>query len=557
MFKELEFKEVLQLEYFEIDGHSFYNMVVNACNKLEEQKNFVNSLNVFPVPDGDTGTNMSMTFRGAANEIKGMNNKTVGEISKQLAKGALMGARGNSGVILSQIFRGIAKGLDGFEKVNAEEFANSILEGANSAYKAVMRPTEGTILTIVRTAGETAVKSDKKDIIGLLTEVCEESENILNKTPEMLPVLKKAKVVDAGGMGFLIILKGMLEALQNNIETSISEPVANNSNDFAPANLLEDTEIKFGYCTEFFIKAKNADLEAFKNDLNPHGDSMIVVGVDDIVKVHIHTNDPGLILSKALKLGELSKIKIDNMREQHRKILENEYAAENVNDEQTQEEAAKYAFISVAAGSGLSAIFKDLGVTSVIEGGQTMNPSTQDILNCINKINSENIFILPNNKNIIMAAEQAKQLSEKNVIVIKTKTIPQGITALTEFNAEAELDENISNMTHAIEKVKTASVTYAVRDTEMDGKTIKEGDILGIVEDSINEVGNDIYSVCEKVLENIVTDESELISIYYGAESDESKTMELVAALEEKYPDIDVQCNNGQQPLYYFIMSVE
>lgn len=544
------------MEYFEIDGHSFYNMVVNACNKLEEQKNFVNSLNVFPVPDGDTGTNMSMTFRGAVNEILNMKNNTVGEISKQLAKGALMGARGNSGVILSQIFRGIAKGLEGTEKVSAAQFANSISEGANSAYKAVMRPTEGTILTIVRTAGETAVKSDKEDIIQLLIEVCSESENILNKTPEMLPVLKKAKVVDAGGMGFLIILKGMLEALQNNIETSISEPGKSIEN-FAPANLLEDTEIKFGYCTEFFIKAKDADLEAFKNDLNPHGDSMIVVGVDDIVKVHIHTNDPGLILSKAIKLGELSKIKIDNMREQHRTILEAEYASEKSEEEKPLEEATKYAFISVAAGTGISAIFKDLGVTSVIEGGQTMNPSTQDILNCVNRINSENIFILPNNKNIIMAAEQATQLTEKNVIVIKTKTIPQGITALTEFNPEAELQDNINNMTDAIENVKTASVTYAVRDTEMDGKTIKEGDILGIVEDSINEVGRDIYEVCEKVLANIVTDESELISIYYGAESDESKVQELVEALEAKYPDIDIQCNNGQQPLYYFIMSVE
>lgn len=545
------------MEYFEIDGHCFYNMVVNACNKLEEQKNFVNSLNVFPVPDGDTGTNMSMTFKGAVSEIVNMKDKSVGEISKKLAKGALMGARGNSGVILSQIFRGIAKGLAGTEKINAEQFANSILEGANSAYKAVMRPTEGTILTIVRTAGESAVKSDKKDIAELLSEVCRASEDMLNKTPEMLPVLKKAKVVDAGGTGFLIILKGMLDALQNNVDTSVSEAPVNNADDFTPAKAIADADIKFGYCTEFFIKAENADLEAFKNELSPHGDSMIVVGADDVVKVHIHTNDPGLILSKAIKLGELSKVKIDNMREQHRSLLGTEYAAEQSENEKNQEEVSKYAFVSVAAGAGISDIFKDLGVTSVIEGGQTMNPSTQDILNCVNKINAENIFILPNNKNIIMAAEQAKQLAEKNVTVIKTKTIPQGVTALTEFNPEAEPEDNIKNMTEAIKKVKTASVTYAVRGTEMDGKTIKEGDILGIVEDSINEVGSDPYKICEKVIDNIITDESELISIYYGAECDESKVNELVEVLQKKYPDIDVQCNNGQQPLYYFIMSVE
>lgn len=544
------------MEYFEIDGHCFYNMVVNASNKLEQQKNYVNSLNVFPVPDGDTGTNMSMTFKGAVNEIIDMKASTVGEISKKLAKGALMGARGNSGVILSQILRGISKGLENSDKVDAAEFASALLEGSHSAYKAVMRPTEGTILTIVRTAGESAVKSEKNDIAALLQEVCKSSEDMLNKTPEMLPVLKKAKVVDAGGMGFLIILKGMLEALQDNIEATVSNETNTSDAVYAPAQVLDEADIKFGYCTEFFIKSKNADLEAFKNDLTPHGDSMIVVGVDDVIKVHIHTNDPGLVLSKAVKLGELSKIKIDNMREQHRRILENEYEYED-KKETAADTASKYAFISVAAGNGISQIFKDLGVNYVIEGGQTMNPSTQDILNSINKINAENIFVLPNNKNIIMAAGQAKELSEKNVIVIPTKTIPQGITALTEFNPELEPEVNVTNMTDAIKKVTTASVTFAVRDTDMDGKTIKEGDILGIIEDTINEVGHDIYEVAEKVINNIVSEDSELISLYYGLNCNEDKVNELVEALENKYPDIDIQCNNGQQPLYYFIMSVE
>ncbi len=553
------------MKYLNIDGQCFYNMVVHASNKLEAQKDYVNSLNVFPVPDGDTGTNMSMTFRNAVSEIKNMKDKSIEEIAKKLAKGALMGARGNSGVILSQIFRGIAKGLEGKSEATSEEFANSLMEGSKSAYKAVMRPTEGTILTIIRAAGESAVKSSSEDVETLLKEVCEYSRLILDKTPEMLPVLKKAKVVDAGGMGLLIILEGMYEVLKEDMKkvdiTDTNESVAGP----ASKNIVEQ-DIKFGYCTEFFIISNSTAVDSFKSELEAMGDSMAVVKDDDIVKVHIHTNDPGMVLSKAIKLGELSKIKIDNMREQHRNILnvENESYNEKAASSESEEthelenmELKKYAFVSVAMGNGIKNIFEDLGVDFVIEGGQTMNPSTQDILECINKINAENIFVLPNNKNIIMAANQAAELSDKNVNVIATKTIPQGITAVTVFNPDLSVGDNIQAMEQGIDIVKTGSVTYAVRDTEMDGKTIKEGNILGLVEGKIQDVGEDIFGVCENIISSMVDEDSELITVFYGQDCEEEKVKEFIESIQEKYEDADVQYYNGQQPLYYFIVSVE
>ncbi|WP_434307535.1 DAK2 domain-containing protein [Clostridium botulinum] len=541
------------MEHMKIKGADFYNMVINGSNKLEEKKEFVNSLNVFPVPDGDTGTNMSMTFRSAVKEIEGLKEESIGGIAKKVAKGALMGARGNSGVILSQIFRGISKGLEDKDEVDAREFANALLEGSKSAYKAVMRPTEGTILTIIRAAGESAVKSEAEDVTSLLKEVCEHSEVVLNKTPDMLPVLKKAKVVDAGGQGLLIILQGMLEVLDKDLEVEIGGE--NKVSD--PNTKIEQYEqdIEFGYCTEFFVMAENVDVDKFKGQLESLGDSMIVVAADGLVKVHIHTNDPGDILSKAIKLGPLSKIKIDNMREQHKHIIDMNSEENKVEKEES--ELKKYGFISVALGEGITEIFKDLGVDEVIEGGQTMNPSTEDIVKAINKINAENIFILPNNKNIIMAATQAAELSEKNIIVIPTKTIPQGITSITMFNPEAESKENENNMKEAIKAVATGSITYAVRDTEIDGKIIKENDILGLIEGKISEVGKDIFEVSKAVLEEMIDEDSELISIFYGKDCDEEKIEKFIEELEEKYEDLDIQCYNGKQPLYYFIMSVE
>ena len=546
------------MKYDRINGHDFYNMVVNASNRLLEESDFVNALNVFPVPDGDTGTNMSMTFKAAVKEIENLNSESIGETSKKLAKGALMGARGNSGVILSQILRGISKGLEGKTSVDSAELANAFVEGSKAAYKAVMKPTEGTILSVIRAASEGAIKSDKTDIVELLNEVVKEAKVMLDRTPDLLPALKKAKVVDSGGMGLYIILQGMHDALKDDIKAEIKDIVANGSTG-TNAQGTEEIDIKFGYCTEFIILGDASKAKAFQDEIEPLGDSMIVVGYDDVIKVHIHTNDPGLVLSKAVTVGELSKIKIDNMREEHRELLtskEEQEAAKQVEAEVAAEKK-KYAFISGAMGEGITHVLKDLGVDYVIEGGQTMNPSTQDMMECISKLNADHIFILPNNKNIIMAATQASEISEKDVRVIPTKSIPQGITCITMFNAEHEVDENEAALMEALELVKTGSVTYAVRDTEMDGIEIKEGNMLGLVEGKINKVGNDYFEVAEEVLESMVDEDSELITVFYGEDVDESKIEEFTEKLEEKYEDCDVQFYKGDQPLYYFIMAVE
>ena len=495
------------MKYDRINGHDFYNMVVNASNRLLEESDFVNALNVFPVPDGDTGTNMSMTFKAAVKEIENLNSESIGETSKKLAKGALMGARGNSGVILSQILRGISKGLEGKTSVDSVELANAFVEGSKAAYKAVMKPTEGTILSVIRAASEGAIKSNKTDIVELLNEVVLEAKIMLDKTPDLLPALKKAKVVDSGGMGLYIILQGMHDALKDGIKAEIKDIAAGNSTG-TNAQGTEEIDIKFGYCTEFIILGDASKAKAFQDEIEPFGDSMIVVGYDDVIKVHIHTNDPGLVLSKAVAVGELSKIKIDNMREEHRELLTSKEEQQKIAEEQAKAEVAvekkKYAFISVAMGEGITHVLKDLGVDYVIEGGQTMNPSTQDMMECISKLNADHIFILPNNKNIIMAATQAAEISDKDVRVIPTKSIPQGITCITMFNSEHEVDENEAALMEALELVKTGSVTYAVRDTEMDGIEIKEGNMLGLIEGKINKVGDDYFTVAEGILESMV-----------------------------------------------------
>ena len=539
-------------------------MVINASNRLEDEKEYVNSLNVFPVPDGDTGTNMSMTFKAAVQEIENIQTESIAEIAKILARGALMGARGNSGVILSQIFRGIAKGLEGITEATSEEFAKSILEGSKFAYKAVMRPTEGTILTIIKTAGESAVNSETSDIVELMNDVCKHSEIMLNKTPDMLAALKEAKVVDAGGMGLLILFKGMREAISNNIEAVIynTNKQSTKKETIVSSPVEVPIEIKFGYCTELLIIAKDVDTNKLKEYLEKIGDSMVVVSQDEFLKIHIHTNDPGLVLSKAVTLGELSKVKIENMREQHRNLLgiTDEKAEKSLEKDITKAnviENKKYGFISVALGDGIKNIFEDLGVDVVIEGGQTMNPSIQDIIDSINKINAENIFVLPNNKNILMAALQAAELSDKNIVVIPSKTIPQGITAVTMFNPDVSVEENEEKLKEVIKNVATASVTYAVKDTESDGKIIKQGNILGLVEQKICEVGTDMYKVCANIIESMVNDNSELITIFYGEDCVLTEVEKLISNLEHKYPNLDIQQYNGKQPLYYFIASVE
>ena len=546
------------MKYERINGHEFYNMVVNASNRLVEESDFVNALNVFPVPDGDTGTNMSMTFKAAVKEIENLNSESIGETSKKLAKGALMGARGNSGVILSQILRGISKGLEGKKEVDSTEFALALLEGSKSAYKAVMRPTEGTILSVIRAAAEAAVKEEKKDVVELLEVVVKESKIMLDKTPDLLPALKKAKVVDSGGMGLYIILQGMYDALKDDIKAEIKDVAVKDANiSGAGAGSAKDMDIKFGYCTEFIILGDAKKAKAFQDEIESLGDSMIVVGYEDVIKVHIHTNNPGLVLEKAVAVGELSKIKIDNMREEHREMLEKEELLADKSEEVEEEEKKKYGFISVAMGDGITHVLKDLGVDYVIEGGQTMNPSTQDIMECVNKLNAEHIFILPNNKNIIMAANQAAEIADKDVRVIPTKSIPQGITCITMFNPEQDVESNEASLMDALDMVKTGSVTYAVRDTEMDGIEIKEGNMLGLVEGKIQKVGEDCFEVAKEVLESMIDDESELITIFYGSDVEEDKVEEFIAELEEKYEDFDIQCYKGNQPLYYFIMSVE
>lgn len=545
------------MEFNKINGRDFYNMVVNASNRLAEKSDYVNALNVFPVPDGDTGTNMSMTFKAAVKEIENIDSDSIAEVSKKLAKGALMGARGNSGVILSQILRGISKGLADFEEVSAKDFANALQEGSNSAYKAVMRPTEGTILSVIRAAAEAGMESHEHNVKELLEEVVVAAKVMLDKTPELLPALKKAKVVDSGGMGLYIILQGMLEALKEGIIAEVKDvKISEGGTEATGAKSTADVDIKFGYCTEFIILGDSKYATELQNEIEPLGDSMIVVGYDDVIKVHIHTNDPGLVLSKAVKIGELSKIKIDNMREEHREVLAAEMREEKARQEE-QEEAKKYGFVTVAMGEGITNIFKDLGVDYVIEGGQTMNPSTQDILDCIEKVNAENIFILPNNKNIIMAATQAQEISEKNVIVIPTTTIPQGITCVSMFNRDAEPEENEEELKELMQSVKTGSVTYAVRDTEIDGINIEEGNMLGLIEGKIKEVGEDKFDVASRVLEDMIDDDSELITVFYGKDVSENEANEFISELEEKYEDCDIQLYKGDQPLYYFLMSVE
>lgn len=546
------------MKYQKINGHDFYNMVVNASNRLLEESDFVNALNVFPVPDGDTGTNMSMTFKAAVKEIENLNSESIGETSKKLAKGALMGARGNSGVILSQILRGISKGLEGKTEVDGRELAVAFEEGSKAAYKAVMRPTEGTILSVIRAAAESVTNVEESNVIAVMETVVTNAKIMLDKTPDLLPALKKAKVVDSGGMGLYIILQGMLDALKNDIKAEIKD-VAVKSAGATGAASTEDIDIKFGYCTEFIIVGDASKAKEFQDKIENLGDSMIVVGYEEVIKVHIHTNDPGKVLSNAVQYGELSKIKIDNMREEHREVLalKNEEAASDIQEEVAPAESKKYAFISVAMGDGITRVLKDLGVDYVIEGGQTMNPSTQDMMECISKLNADHIFILPNNKNIIMAAEQAAEISDKDIRVIPTKSIPQGITAITMFNYEADVDANEETLKEALEMVKTGSVTYAVRDTEMDGIEIKEGNMLGLVESKIKAVGEDYFEVAKEILESMIDEDSELITIFYGKDVDESKMEEFIAELEDKYDDFDVQCYKGDQPLYYFIMSVE
>lgn len=546
----------MKIEY--IDGQILRKMIISGAQSLEVNKEIVNALNVFPVPDGDTGTNMSLTMQSAAREVKNTKTDSLEDIANAAANGSLMGARGNSGVILSQLFRGFAKGVKDKNQIGTKELAEALKSGSDTAYKAVMKPIEGTILTVARESAEAAliIAEKEKNIIAFMEKVIKYAEKSLSRTPEKLKVLKDAGVVDSGGKGLIYIYLGALGALTGNMP-AVEEYIAEDHH----VHITEETneEIEFGYCTEFIIRASNVDTNKFKSTIEGYGDSMLVVGNDNVIKVHIHTNHPGKVLEHALELGALSDIKIDNMRLQHRhEVFEQEKSEDSSPEESVEKEEPKeYGFITVTMGDGLSKIFKDFNVDYVIEGGQTMNPSTEDFIKAIDNINAETIFILPNNSNIFMAANQAKSISDKNIFVIPSKSVPQGISALLSFNFDATPEENEEAMLEAIKAVKTGQITYAVRDTSFNDIEIQEGNILGIGDGEIKSVGENIKDVALQLIEDMVTDESEIITIFYGSDITEAEAEELNEILAEKYDEIDVEMYYGGQPLYYYIFSVE
>ena len=547
-------------------------MFLAGAQNIEAKKDYINELNVFPVPDGDTGTNMSMTIMSAAKEVTALNNPEMKDLAKAISSGSLRGARGNSGVILSQLLRGFTKAIKEEKEIDVLALAAACQRARDTAYKAVMKPKEGTILTvasgIATKAAEMAEETDDLEVF--IPAVIEYAEEVLNKTPEMLPVLKEAGVVDSGGQGLLEVIKGGYDAfLGKEIDYSSIKPsisvIVNKVN-------AEDTaDIKFGYCTEFIILTEKEfteeDEHEFKKFLSSIGDSIVCVADDDVVKIHVHTNDPGLAIQKALTYGQLSKMKIDNMREEHQEKLIRD--AEKLAEEQAKEEAAyeekktaeprkAMGFITVSIGAGMNEIFKELGADYIIEGGQTMNPSTEDMLNAIDQVNADTVFILPNNKNIILAANQAKSLVEdKAIIVIPTKTVPQGITAIINFMPDADVKTNEEAMLEEIKNVKTGQMTYAVRDTHIDDKEIHEGDIMGIGDSGILAVGKDLEETTKELIANLVDEDSELISIYYGEEVSEEEAEKFAGEIEELYPDVDVDIQFGGQPIYYYVLAVE
>lgn len=537
-------------------------MIISASNHLGNNKTAVDTLNVFPVPDGDTGTNMSLTFSAAAEEIKKFVTPAVGDVAKSLSTASLRGARGNSGVILSQFCRGIAKSLDGKQIANAKELAAALQSGVDTAYKAVMRPTEGTILTVARECAASAVKSAEieDDIVLIMQHAIDDAKAALDNTPNLLPVLKEAGVVDAGGAGLVKILEGAYHALSTGTLVDLKEAVKNTTSAMAQAAI--DTEnIKFAYCTEFIIDKKSAkvNVKRFSEVIDPKGDCKLVIDDDEIVKVHIHTNNPGFVLEEALKLGSLSRIKIDNMKLQHTTILESETALGGAATEQAApaKPHKPYGFVCVTAGSGLADIFRDYGADEIIEGGQTMNPSTDDILKAVESVNADCVFVLPNNKNIILAANQAADLCQRDVIVLPSKTAPQGIAAMMAFLPHLDKEQNTQAMTAALENVKTGQVTYAVRDTSISGKEIKTGDIIGISDGEICSVADSPDEALYDLISRMIDENSEVISVYYGEDVTDAQAQAAADRLEELYPDYDVLLQAGRQPLYYYIISVE
>ena len=566
------------MEITSINSKLLARMFLAGAKNLDSKKDWINELNVFPVPDGDTGTNMTMTIMSAAKEVSSLTEPTMAELAKAISSGSLRGARGNSGVILSQLFRGFCKVIKEYDEIDVTILCEACQKAVETAYKAVMKPKEGTILTVAKGAAEKALElsDETEDVVTFVEEVIKQAEYVLDQTPEMLPVLKQAGVVDSGGQGLVVVLRGLYDALTGKVtDFTITEPNAEfkaGSSMPGKGAAIDNADIKFGYCTEFIImleKPFDENTEAeFKKFLSSIGDSIVCVNLDDIVKVHVHTNHPGQAFEKGLEYGQLTKMKVDNMREEHNQkvIAQSEYQSAVAADAMKKREEEKaentpkkdFGFITIAAGEGLAEIFKGLGVDEVIQGGQTMNPSTEDILNAAEKINADTIFVLPNNSNIILASNQAASIIEdKKLVVIPTKTIPQGITAMINFELTRNAKENEEAMLESLSTVKSGQLTYAVRDTSIDGKEIKKDNYLGLGDKGLAAVGTDMDDTALAMLAEFVDEESELISVYYGEDIDESKAEELVKKIEEKFDGVDVELQYGGQPVYYYIVSVE
>ena len=545
-----------------IDAKILSRMFLSGAKNLEAKKEWINELNVFPVPDGDTGTNMTLTIMSAASEVGALTDPDMESLAKAISSGSLRGARGNSGVILSQLLRGFTRGVRKLTDLDAPAIAAAMERGVETAYKAVMKPKEGTILTVARAAADRAAElaDAAEDLDAFFDGIFQHAEETLARTPEMLPVLKEAGVVDSGGQGLLEVFRGAIDGYhEKEVDYSQFEAAAPKITKISPQ---AEADIKFGYCTEFIILLEKPlpqdEIDRFREFLDSIGDSIVLVADDEIVKVHVHTNHPGQAFERALTYGQLSRMKIDNMREEHQEKLIKD--AEKLAKEQAEnkEPPKDHGFISVSVGEGLSQIFRELGVDYLIEGGQTMNPSTEDMLNAIEKVNAKTIYIFPNNKNIILAANQARDLTEdKEIIVVPTKTIPQGISAMISFVPEKGSEENLASMTDAISRVKTGQITYAVRDTRIDDKEIHEGDIMGIGDAGILAVGRDRLQVAEEMVAEMVDEESEIISVYYGEDVSEEDAEALSDSLTEKYPECEVELNQGGQPIYYYLISVE
>ena len=546
-----------------INAETLQKMFIAGAKNLEAKKEWINELNVFPVPDGDTGTNMTLTIMSAAKEVGAITEPTMETIAKAISTGSLRGARGNSGVILSQLFRGFTREIKKVDQIDVDVLSRACVKAVETAYKAVMKPKEGTILTVAKGMADKSCElvGESDDLVHVIDEIIKHGDYVLSQTPEMLPVLKQAGVVDSGGQGLMTVIKGAFDALLGKEIDYTLEPVQTAGTKVTEEVPMDDVEIKFGYCTEFIInldkEMPKSEEKAFKEFLESIGDSIVLVADDEIVKVHVHTNEPGVAITKALTYGSLSRMKIDNMREEHQeRLIKN---AEKMAEQQKADEPRKkYGFVAVSVGEGLDEIFKGLNVDYIISGGQTMNPSTEDILNAIDKINADNIYVLPNNKNIILAAQQAESLIEdKNIIVVPSKTIPQGISAMIGFIPDNSPEDNKESMIDSMSYVKTGEVTYAVRDTVIDDKEIKEGNIMGIGDEGILAVGEEIDDTTINMIKEMQDEESEIVSLYYGAEVTEEAANKLADKIAEALPEIEVEVYPGGQPIYYYIASVE